>query len=77
MLSQWLTQEYPSSADSLLEGLEEMFTINRLELCSLLGRCLGTRNIIASPYAGGPPEDETRDARAGSCPAAPPRSYLS
>ena len=51
-LSQWLIQEYPSASDSLLEGLEEMFTINRLELPSQLRRCLGSTNIIESPNAG-------------------------
>lgn len=51
-LSQWLIQEYPSAADSLLEGLEEMFTINRLELPSQLRRCLASTNIIESPNAG-------------------------
>jgi putative transposase len=51
-LSQWLNQEYPSAANSLLEGLEEMFTINRLELPGQLRRCLASTNIIESPYAG-------------------------
>jgi putative transposase len=51
-LSQWLIQEYPSASNSLLEGLEEMFTINRLELPSQLRRCLGSTNIIESPNAG-------------------------
>ena len=50
-LSQWLAQEYPSARDSLLEGLEEMFTIN-LELPGQLRRCLASTNIIESPYAG-------------------------
>ena len=31
-LAQWLEHEYPSAATSLLEGLDEMFTINRLDL---------------------------------------------
>jgi transposase-like protein len=51
-LSQWLIQEYPSAAESLLEGLEEMFTINRLDLPGPLRRCLASTNIIESPYAG-------------------------
>lgn len=51
-LSEWLIQEYPSAAESLLEGLEEMFTINRLELPSQLRRCLASTNIIESPNAG-------------------------
>jgi putative transposase len=51
-LSEWLAQEYPSAAESLLEGLEEMFTINRLDLPSSLRRCLASTNIIESPNAG-------------------------
>ncbi len=51
-LSDWLRREYPSAADSLLEGLDEMFTVNRLGLSSSLRRCLGTTNCIESPYSG-------------------------
>ena len=51
-LAQWLEHEYPSAAASLREGLEEMFTINRLELPGDLRRCLATTNIIESPNAG-------------------------
>ena len=51
-LSEWLAQEYPSAAESLLEGLAEMFTINRLDLPSSLRRCLASTNIIESPNAG-------------------------
>jgi hypothetical protein len=35
----------------LLEGLEECFTINRLDLPPALYRCLGTTDIIESPHA--------------------------
>ena len=48
----WLATHYPGAAASLREGLEETFTINRLELSSALRRCLGTTNIIESPHAG-------------------------
>jgi putative transposase len=51
-LAQWLEHEYPHAMTSLWEGLEEMFTINRLDLPSDLRRCLGTTNIIESPNAG-------------------------
>ena len=51
-LAQWLEREYPSASASLLEGLDEMFTINRLDLPETLRRCLGTTNIIESPNAG-------------------------
>jgi len=49
----WLASEYPSAAASLLEDLEETFTINRLGLPASLRRCLGTTNIGQSPTAGG------------------------
>jgi putative transposase len=51
-LSEWLAPEYPSAAESLLEGLAAMFTINRLDLPGQLRRCLGSTNIIESPNAG-------------------------
>lgn len=51
-LAQWLDEKYPSAAASLLEGLEECFTINRLDLPPALHRCLATTNIIESPHAG-------------------------
>lgn len=51
-LAEWLEREYPSAAASLREGLEECFTINRLDVPSSLHRCLATTNIIESPHAG-------------------------
>jgi transposase-like protein len=48
----WLEVHYPGAAASLLEGLEETFTINRLELPASLRRCLASTNIIESPYSG-------------------------
>ena len=51
-LAEWLDREYHNAANSLLEGLDEMFTINRLNLPSSLRRCLGTTNSIESPYSG-------------------------
>jgi len=48
----WLKVHYPGAAGSLLEGLEETFTINRLELPASLRRCLASTNIIESPYSG-------------------------
>jgi transposase-like protein len=47
----WLEVQYPGAAASLLEGLEETFTINRLELPASLCRCLASTNIIESPYS--------------------------
>jgi len=51
-LARWLEQECPSAAASLLEGLDEMFTINRLGLPKALRRCLGSTNVIESPNSG-------------------------
>lgn len=51
-LAAWLDEKYPQAASSLLEGLEECFTINRLDLPPSLHRCLATTNIIESPHAG-------------------------
>ena len=47
----WLEREWPSAAGSLREGLDEMFTINRLGLPSELRRCLGTTNIIDNSHS--------------------------
>jgi len=51
-LAKWLEREYPSAASSLLEGLDEMFTINALGLPAMLRRCLGSTNVIESPNSG-------------------------
>jgi transposase-like protein len=51
-LAKWLEQEYPSGRSSLLEGLDEMFTINALGLPKSLCRCLGSTNVIESPNSG-------------------------
>ena len=51
-LAEWLDREYTSAAGSLREGLDEMFTINRLGLPKSLRRCLGSTNVIESPYSG-------------------------
>lgn len=48
----WLEIEFPGASASLLEGLEETFTINKLDLSPSLRRCLGTTNIIESPNSG-------------------------
>ena len=50
--ARWLQSEYPSAAASLLEGLDETFTINRLGLPPKLRRCLATTNIVESPTSG-------------------------
>ena len=51
-LADWLEQESPAAANSLREGLEECFTINRLGIPSSLHRCLATTNVIESPQSG-------------------------
>jgi putative transposase len=50
--AQWLEREHPDAAASLREGLEEMFTLNRLGLPPALCRCLGSTNLIESPHSG-------------------------
>jgi len=47
--AKWLQTEYPDAAASLLEGLEETFTVNRLKLTPALIRCLSSTNIIENP----------------------------
>ena len=51
-LAAWLQQECPAAANSLLEGLEECFTFNRLGIPPSLHRCLATTNLIESPQSG-------------------------
>jgi len=48
----WLGAEYPSAAKSLLEGLEETFTVNTLGIPPALRRCLCTTNLIENPNSG-------------------------
>jgi transposase-like protein len=45
----WLKSEYADAAASLLEGLEETFTVSRLKLTPALMRCLASTNIIENP----------------------------
>jgi hypothetical protein len=51
-MAEWLEREYPEAARSLREGLQETFTINRLDLPPSLHRCLGTTSLIESPQSG-------------------------
>ena len=50
--ARWLQIEHPDAAASLLEGLEEIFTVNRLALPPGLRRCLVSTNLIESPCSG-------------------------
>ena len=45
----WLKTEHADAAASLLEGLEETFTVSRMKLPPSLMRCLCTTNIIENP----------------------------
>jgi putative transposase len=51
-LAEWLERDYPAAAASLREGLEECFTLNRLDVPPSLHRCLSSTNIIESPHSG-------------------------
>lgn len=45
----WLKAEHADAAGSLLEGIDEMFTVNDLGLTPALTRCLATTNIVENP----------------------------
>jgi putative transposase len=51
-LARWYEKKHPSAAGSLLEGLDELFTINAMGLPPKLLRCLATTNIIESTNGG-------------------------
>ena len=51
-IASWLERAYPDAARSLLEGLEECFTINRLDVPRSLHRCLATSNVVDNPHSG-------------------------
>ncbi len=48
-LSKDLKAQHPDAAASVLEGLDEMFTITELGITGELARCLATTNVIESP----------------------------
>jgi putative transposase len=45
----WLKRDHPQAAASMLEGLDELFTVNRLGLTPSLMRCLSSTNVIENP----------------------------
>lgn len=47
----WLEKQWPSAAASLREGLDELFTIDELDLPPQLKRCLGTTNVIDNSHS--------------------------
>jgi transposase-like protein len=52
-LATWLERGgWQGAADSLREGMAEMFTLNRLDLPEKLCRCLCTTNLIDSSHSG-------------------------
>jgi putative transposase len=51
-IASWLERDYPEAAAALLEGLEECFTLNRLDVPHSLHRCLATSNIVDNPHSG-------------------------
>ena len=48
-LAKDLRAQHPDAAGSVLEGLDEMFTITELGITGELARCLATTNVIESP----------------------------
>jgi len=48
-LAKDLKAQHPDAAASVLEGMDEMFTITELGLTGELARCLATTNVIESP----------------------------
>ncbi len=48
----WLEHDYPDAAQSLLEGLEECFTLNPLDVPGSLHRYLATSNVVDNPHSG-------------------------
>ena len=48
----WLENDYPDVAAALLEGLEECFTINRLDVPRSRHRCWATSNLVDNPHSG-------------------------
>jgi putative transposase len=51
-LARFLERDHESAARSLREGMQEMFTLQRLQIPPSLHKCLATTNIIESPQGG-------------------------
>jgi len=51
-LAKWYDHKHPSAAASLREGLDELFTINAMNLPDKLRRCVSTTNVIESAHWG-------------------------
>ena len=48
----WLAADHPGAAASLREGIDEMFTVNQLDLPGSLRRCLSSTNLIDASGSG-------------------------
>ena len=51
-LARFLERDHESAARSIREGMQEMFTLQRLQVPPSLHKCLATTNIIESPQSG-------------------------
>jgi transposase-like protein len=51
-LARFYERDYPKAAQSLREGLAEMFTLQRLQIPPIIHKCLATTNLIESPQSG-------------------------
>jgi transposase-like protein len=51
-LARFLERDYEAAARSLREGMNEMFTLQRLKIPPSLYKCLATTNVIESPQSG-------------------------
>lgn len=51
-LARFLERDHESAARSLREGMNEMFTLQRLKIPPSLYKCLATTNVIESPQSG-------------------------
>jgi len=48
--AKWLDESWPMAANSLLEGLEETLTVQRLNIHHKLARCLSNTNVIENCF---------------------------
>jgi putative transposase len=51
-MARWYEKKHPSAAASLREGLDELFTINEMNLPPKMIRCLASTNVIESAHWG-------------------------
>lgn len=51
-IARLLEHDHQSAARSLREGMEDMFTLQRLQIPASLHKCMATTNVIESPHSG-------------------------